>query len=285
MAQRSLDIMIDTTLRLPTLGLAAAALMAVLAAVAPARSQQTVDLQLVLAIDASGSVDAAEFDLQMRGLAEAFRHPDVIAAIKRRRGIAVAVVQWGGPGHQIVTAPWTAVGDATTSRELAARIESAGRQVFGSMTAIDKVLRFAVRLMADSPFQAGRRVIDVSGDGKTNYGSPPDAGRDHALAAGVTVNGLAILNETADLAQYYRDHVIGGAGSFLMTVQDYQDFATAIRRKLLREILDAPVAARPVGRAATGQSRAEQAHNRWTPISGSPEQLAVSPPLVPTSCR
>ena len=252
MAQRSLDIMIDTTLRLPTLGLAAAALMAVLAAVAPARSQQTVDLQLVLAIDASGSVDAAEFDLQMRGLAEAFRHPDVIAAIKRGSGIAVSVVQWGGPGHQFVTTPWSVVGDDASSRELAAHIESAGRQVFDSMTAIDNVLRFAVRLIADSPFQAGRRVIDISGDGKTNYGFPPDAGRNHALAAGVTVNGLAILNETADLAQYYRDHVIGGAGSFLMTVEDYQDFASAIRRKLLREILDAPVAARPLGRAAKG---------------------------------
>ena len=241
-----------TNLRLPTLVLTVAALMAVLAATAPAHSQRTVDLQLVLAIDASGSVDAAEFDLQMRGLAEAFRHPDVIAAIKKGRGIAVAVVQWGGPGHQIVTAPWIVVGDEATSRELAAHIESAGRQVFDSMTAIDKVLRFALRLMADSPFQAARRVIDVSGDGKTNFGSPPDAGRDHALAAGVTVNGLAILNETADLAQYYRDHVIGGAGSFLMTVQNYQDFASAIRRKLLREILDAPVAARPLGRAATG---------------------------------
>ena len=120
MAQRSLDIMINTTLRLPTLGLAAAALMAVLAAVAPARSQQTVDLQLVLAIDASGSVDAAEFDLQMRGLAEAFRHPDVIAAIKRGSGIAVSVVQWGGPGHQFVTTPWSVVGDDASSRELAA---------------------------------------------------------------------------------------------------------------------------------------------------------------------
>ena len=250
MAQRSIAIM--RTLRLPTLGLAAATLIAALAATAPARGQHTVDLQLVLAIDASGSVDAAEFDLQMRGLAEAFRHPDVIAAIKRGRGIAVAVVQWGGPGHQIVTAPWSAVRDEATSQELAARIESAGRQVFGSTTAIDKVLRFAVRLMADSPFLAGRRIIDVSGDGKTNYGSLPDTGRDHALAAGVTVNGLAILNETADLAQYYRDHVIGGAGSFLMTVQDYQDFAVAIRRKLLREILDAPVAARPLGRAAKG---------------------------------
>ena len=88
-------------------------------------------------------------------------------------------------------------------------------------------------------------MIDLSGDGKTNYGPLPDFARDRALAAGITINGLTILNEVPDLAEYYRLHVIGGAGSFLMTARDYRDFATAIRLKLIREIIGSPVAVRP----------------------------------------
>ena len=210
-------------------------------------ADQTVSLDLVLAIDASGTVDSGEFDLQTRGLAEAFRHPDVIAAIERTgaRGIAVAVVQWSGRGQQVVSVDWTPVADEASSKALAMRIEAAGRRLIGGTTVIGTALLFSAGLLARSPFQGRRKVIDLSGDGKTNYGPLPDYARDQALAAGITINGLAILNEEADLAEYYQDHVVGGLGSFLMTARDYGDFATAIRSKLIREILGAHVAARP----------------------------------------
>ncbi len=227
----------------------------VLTAASSGRADQTVNLDLVLAIDASGTVDSAEFELQTRGLAEAFRHPDVIAAIQATgaRGIAVAVVQWSGRGQQVVAVDWTPVADEASSKALAMRIEDAGRRLIGGTTVIDRALLFCVGLLASSPFQSHRKVIDISGDGKTNYGPPPDFARDQALAAGITINGLAILNEVADLAQYYRDHVVGGVGSFLMTTRDYRDFASAIRLKLIREILNSAVAARPEG--STGWRR------------------------------
>ncbi len=218
-----------------------------LAKISPARADQTVNLDLVLAIDASGTVDPAEFDLQTRGLADAFRDPEVIAAIQATgaRGIAVAVVQWSGRGQQVVTVGWTPVADEASSKALAKKIEIAGRRLVGATTVIDRALLFSVELLAVSPFHGQRKVIDLSGDGKTNYGPLPDLARDHALAAGITINGLAIVNDVADLAAYYRDHVIGGAGSFLMTARDYADFATAIRMKLVREIIGTPVAALP----------------------------------------
>ena len=171
----------------------------------------------------------------------------MIAAIQGTgaRGIAVAVVQWSGRGQQVVTIDWTPVADEASSRVLAMRIEATGRRLIGGTTVIDTALLFCAGLLASSPFHAQRKVIDLSGDGKTNYGPLPDYARDQALAAGVTINGLAILNEVADLAEYYRDHVVGGVGSFLMTARDYRDFATAIRLKLIREILGAHVAARP----------------------------------------
>ena len=222
------------------------------ALMAGSSAEQRVSVALVLAIDASGTVDSEEFDLQARGLMEAFRHPDVIAAIEATGGIAVAVVQWSGRGQQVVAVDWTQVADEVSSSALAARIQASGRRLIGGTTVIDRALLFCVQLLGNSPFQSDRKVIDLSGDGKTNYGPPPDMARNRAVAAGITINGLAILNEAADLAEYYRKHVVGGPGSFLMTARDYRDFATAIRLKLIREILYSAVAARPP--ATTGRT-------------------------------
>ena len=112
------------------------ALAFVLAAVSSVGAHQTVNLDLVLAIDASGTVDSEEFELQTRGLAEAFRHPEVIAAIQATgaRGIAVAVVQWSGRGQQVVTIDWTPVADEASSKMLAMRIEATGRRIIGGTT-------------------------------------------------------------------------------------------------------------------------------------------------------
>lgn len=206
--------------------------------------QQTVDLILVLAMDASASVDSQEFALQTLGFAEAFRHPDVIAAIRSvgDEGIAVAVVQWAGLGQQTVAVNWAVVIDQASGEAMAAQIETAGRKVVGA-TRIDKALQFSTKLLANAPYRARRQVIDVSGDGKSsNFGASTGRARDAALAAGITVNGLAILNEVPDLGLYYGGEVVGGAGSFLMTATDFRDFATAIRLKLILEIRGAPLA-------------------------------------------
>ena len=214
-----------------------------LAGMKSVQNRQIVDLELVLAVDASASVDSVEFDLQVQGFAEAFRHPQVIAAIRSigDYGIAVAVVQWAGVRQQAVVVNWMLVGDAASGEAIAGRIEGAGRQLVGA-THIENALRYSIELLADNPFQGRRRVIDVSGDGKANIGASPESAREAAIAAGITVNGLAILNEAPDLGHYYGGRLVGGAGSFLMTALDYNDFATAIRLKLIQEILGAPVA-------------------------------------------
>ncbi len=221
------------------------ALAALIVGIGPSAAEQLVpvELELVLAVDASGSVDAGEFDLQVRGLATAFRDPDVVAAIRGvgPAGIAVALMQWSGPGHQLVVVDWTSVSDTRSAAHLADRIEAAGRQIHGE-TSITRALGFSMQLFATNGFDGRRKVIDVSGDGPNNFGTPPDPMRDLAAAAGITVNGLAILNERPDLDRYYRDHVIGGPGAFLLTAADYQDFATAIRLKLIQDIRGAPFA-------------------------------------------
>ncbi|MGH6895728.1 MAG: DUF1194 domain-containing protein [Geminicoccaceae bacterium] len=213
------------------------------ALVGPARSQGDVDLALVLAIDSSGSVEFAEFELQAGGIARAFRDPEVIEAIEGAapNGIAVAVIQWSGRRQHLMVVDWTKVTDAVSAKALAAAIEATGRTLIGE-TAIADALRFATEQLARGPFQGARRVIDLSGDGPTNAGGDPDPVRDAAVRAGITINALAILNENPSLDLYYAEHVIGGPGAFIVTARDYADFAHAIRLKLLREIRGAPLA-------------------------------------------
>ncbi len=207
----------------------------------PAAAQMPVDLELVLAIDASGSVDTSEFYLQLRGIADALRDPDVTAAIAATDGVAVSLVQWSGPINYIQAVDWAVLTDRESAAAYALRVVTARRQMFGTGTAIAEAMRFAAQLIESNAFLGRRRVIDVSGDGKTNYGSPPRYVRDQLVAAGITINGLAILNEDPALDRYYDEHVIGGAGAFVMTAADYVDFVRAIRLKLLNEILGGPV--------------------------------------------
>lgn len=211
--------------------------------IAFARSQVDVDLELVLAIDSSGSVDFAEFELQRRGIANAFRDAEVIEAIMggAPNGIAVSVIQWSGRRQHLAVVDWTKVNDAASAKALAATIEATGRVLIGE-TAIADALRFATDQLAYGPFDGARQIIDVSGDGPTNAGGDPDPMRDAAVLAGITINGLAILNESPTLDLYYADHVIGGADAFVLTAADFRDFARAIRLKLLKEIRGAPLA-------------------------------------------
>jgi hypothetical protein len=232
------------------------ALLFASAAVTGARADAGVDLELVLAIDSSGSVDFGESELQMAGIARAFRDPAVIEAIEGStpNGVAVAVIEWSGPGQQLVGVDWTRITNAPTAAALAARIETMGRGLIGE-TAIGEALRFATGLLAYGPFQGARRIIDVSGDGPSNAGGEPEPMRDAAALAGVTINGLAILRENPGLDRYYAEHVIGGPDAFVMIAEHYDDFARAIRQKLLREIRGAPLADADWGQVYVARAR------------------------------
>jgi Protein of unknown function (DUF1194) len=226
----------------PALRGAALALTLAAALHGPSAQASDVDLQLVLAMDSSGSVNFREFELQTIGIARALRDPEVIEAVERwtPNGIAVSVVHWSGGGQQLVAVDWIMAGDRAALRALAASIEGMGRSMLGE-TAIGDMLRFAIDHFQRSPFRGTRRVVDVSGDGRSNAGVAPRPLRDAAVAAGITVNGLAILNDDLTVDLYYADHVIGGPDAFVMTARDYHDFARAMRLKLLRELRGAPL--------------------------------------------
>ena len=207
-----------------------------------ARAQQVpageVDLALVLAVDASGSVDQSRFDLQKEGYAAAFRSRQVIEAIRSgpTQAIAVTMVQWTGPALQIQVVPWMRIGDPASAAAFADAIVAAPRQLFGGGTSISGAIDYAMTLWGKSPYKAQRRVIDISGDGANNRGRPATEARDEAVRAGVGINGLPILSLDPELDLYYQANVIGGPGAFVVAAQNYDTFAFAIRRKLILEI-------------------------------------------------
>jgi Protein of unknown function (DUF1194) len=220
-------------------------LMLALTMAVPAMAQTAADLQLVLAVDASGSVDPVRFELQKRGYVAAFRHARVLQAIRSgpNQAIAVTMVQWTGPMLQVQVVGWTLVGDEESAAALAAAIERAPRQLFGGGTSISGAIDYATTLFPRSPFRAIRRVIDVSGDGPNNAGVPVVPVRDELVAQGVVINGLPIMLklatgffDLADLDRYYADCVIGGTGAFMIPIKEKSEFQTATRRKLLLEI-------------------------------------------------
>lgn len=230
-----------------------------------AQTSRIVDLELVLAIDASTSVDAEEFALQRQGLAEAFLHPDVVGAIQAAGdlGVAVTIIQWSGSGQQFVSVPWALVRDRDSAAQFSQRIRQAPRSIEG-MTAIGDAINFSVAALQANAFEGRRLVIDVSGDGSGDARTS-EAGRDRAVSRGITVNGLVIDNEDIDLGvlakldvrDHYANHVIGGFGAFLMNAADFGDFRIAIRRKLVREITG-PATARGPGTdrpIAVGEAR------------------------------
>jgi hypothetical protein len=215
------------------------ALAALLVAASPvARADTPVDLQLVLAVDASGSVNQYRFELQKQGYAAAFRDPRVLKAIRSgiAGAIAVTVVQWTGPQMQDQVIHWTVIHDETSAGKFAAAIEDTPRRLFSGGTSISGAIDYGVALLLKSPFRESRRVIDVSGDGSNNRGRPVILARDDAVRAGITINGLPILALEPGLDRYYWDYVIGGPGSFMVTAQNYEQFGEAVLKKLITEI-------------------------------------------------
>jgi Protein of unknown function (DUF1194) len=211
--------------------------------VLPASAQEPipVDLALVLAVDTSGSIDPGEYQLQMQGLAVAFQQPAILDAIRGGRlgAIAVTLVQWSGADEQIQAVAWTMISDEESMMVFASQVAAVPRRLRGS-TSISGALAFSGRLFASSGFAGDRQVIDVSGDGSNNSGIPPEPVRDRLVRSGITINGLAILNDEPNLKEYYAASVIGGDGAFVMVAESYESFSNAILSKLIREIASAP---------------------------------------------
>jgi hypothetical protein len=209
-----------------------------------AASEATLDLALVLAVDVSSSMAPAEQSLQRSGFIEAFRSPEVHKAIARGAlgRIAVAYVEWSGVDEQTVLAPWTVIDGPDAARTFASDL---GRKPIrqAGLTSISGVIGFSMRLFADLVDRPTRRVIDISGDGPNNDGPKVGHVRDHAVAEGITINGLPIRIqemvstwEFGDLDRYYADCVIGGVGAFMIPLRQADQFPSVIKTKVLREI-------------------------------------------------
>jgi hypothetical protein len=205
-------------------------------------ASQYVDLALVLAVDASGSVDQVRFELQKQGYVAAFRHPRVLNAIQSgpTQSIAVIMMQWTGPALQVIAVPWTRISDAASVNAFADAVAKAPRALFGGGTSISGAIDTSMALLFDNPFKATRRVIDISGDGSNNRGRPVNHARDEAVRQGVGINGLPILALEPELDRYFEQNVIGGPGAFVIAAKDFETFGEAILKKLIAEIANAP---------------------------------------------
>lgn len=231
-----------------------AAIACAVALLAPiAAAAQTVDLELVLLADASGSIDDGEIRFQRQGYAQAITHPEVLAAIASGFGqrIAVTYVEWGDAGSQEVVVPWRIVDGAASARafadELLARPRLAqGRNSIGSAIAVGQ------GLIEGNDVDGLRKVIDVSADSAYSWGGIPlPAARQAALAAGIVINGLAILCRDAgcggrpvsyDVEGAFAREIIGGPASFVLSADSRDRFAEAVRKKLILEIAGRPLA-------------------------------------------
>jgi hypothetical protein len=221
------------------LGLLAPLLAAAAAMAAPRPvAALPVDLELVLAVDCSRSIDVAEFALQIQGYASALRRPGIVRAIQSgiHRRIAVTYVQWAGTFLQSSVIEWTQIADEESATEFAERMASTPRTLSGGGTSLSGVIDYARGLFAENGFEGRRLVIDISGDGINNSGRQAAHARDEAVAMGLTINGLPILTEVPWLDDYFRDNVIGGVGAFVIPAPDFEAFASAIYNKLIREI-------------------------------------------------
>ncbi len=225
-------------------------LLAFLQPIALAADDIDVDLELVLAVDTSGSVDDDEYALQISGIAAAFRDPEVLKAIAAGPlgRIAVTVSFWAESELPKQSLAWQVIAEPAGAAAFAEQLEALPRAAPIGGTGIGKGVIYSVQIMQDNGLNGTRRVVDVSGDGRETpfryYSVPPEQARAYAAARGVTVNGLAILAEQPDLEDYYRRSVIVGPGAFALAADDFQTFAEAMRRKLIREITYRPSVSR-----------------------------------------
>ncbi|MGR3435880.1 MAG: DUF1194 domain-containing protein [Shimia sp.] len=226
-----------------------------------ARPVAACEVALLFAVDVSGSVDGREWRTQMGGLAEALRDPAIADALIRE-GAALSVLQWTGSRRQRVTLDWTRVADAAALEAVAARIADQPRVWRNFSTAIGEALDASADVMARAP-ECRRRVIDLSGDGASNEGAGPRKAHPRLRDLGVTVNALAIEGATAgDLTGYFFEHVITGPGAFVETADGYAAYPAAIRRKLLREVVEVTGRVRDHTRSGRDHVASKTAHLR-----------------------
>ena len=229
----------DTAMRARHLLLSLACWIACLLPLQGQAQSPPVDLQLILAVDASGSVDNDEWTLQLKGYVQALRDPEVHRAIRsggEHQAIAVTFIQWSGYSYQAQVLDWTRISSAGEANQFADRLAATSREIFGGGTSLSGIIDFGVREFGRCPFPAPRRVLDISGDGMNRNSRPAAEARDEAVARGITINGLPILGSEDDLDRWYQANVVGGSGAFMIVAQDFVSFATAIRNKLIREI-------------------------------------------------
>jgi len=204
-------------------------------------AETPVSIELVLAIDTSISVDGSEYHLMMKGIANAFRTPEIIDLIGHQNGVAVALFQWNSQVNEQYMIPWQLLNDPASVLSFAAKVEKAERDPNRTFTAIGGAIDFAVRLITENAFDGRQLKIDVSGDGVNNTGVPPSIARQKADGFGIVINGLPIVTftnpaEKTDLVTYYREEVIHGPGAFIEIANEFDDFSRAFLRKLRREI-------------------------------------------------
>lgn len=226
------------------------------------RAAEDVDVSLVLVTDVSRSIDDSEYKLEKAGYASAFTSKAVLDAIRGGAigSIAVAYVEFASSFEVRTVLDFSVIRDQQSAENFVARLSAAPRSFWGR-TAISAGIDHGVQLLAENGFNATRRVIDVCGDGTNNAGREVAEARDDAVKAGIIVNGLAIINDhpvswtfahvqpPGGLANYYRENVTGGPGSFVLEVHDFESFGEAVTRKLVSEIASRPTpsqyAARP----------------------------------------
>ena len=220
--------------------------LALLVAAWPAAGKEVpVDVELVFAVDISGSIDMEEAQLQREGYLSAFTDPDVVRTIKTGflGRIAASYVEWAGR-YQMIVADWTLIEDEASARAFARKIARA--PIMTEMwTSISGAVNFAMPMFEKNGYSGTRRIIDISGDGPNNVGEFVPKARDRAIGAGFIINGLPIMNDRPSrygwpaykqLDVYYVNCVIGGPGAFIVIADGFQDFARAIRKKMILEI-------------------------------------------------
>jgi hypothetical protein len=209
------------------------------------RHAPSVNVELVIAVDVSYSMDMDELAVQREGYAQAIVSKDFLRALKAGpvSKVAVTYFEWSMSGDEKIIIPWRVIDGPESADAVAAEIMKTPVRR-GSSTSISSAINFAVQLFEGNPYRGLRRVIDISGDGPNNDGPPVTDARDAALAKGIVINGLPIMvkepsyltTDIENLDLYYEDCVIGGPGAFIMTIKDREKFQEAIRAKLVREV-------------------------------------------------
>jgi hypothetical protein len=222
-----------------------AALSGITGSITAAHAETAVDLELVLAVDVSRSIDEVEAELQRRGYIEALTNQRVLDAILsgEHKRIAVCYVEWAGTHYQVPVIDWTMIDSEAAARRFTEKLSEAPR-TSQSWTAVGAALDYCGQHFQSSGVVSKRRVIDISGDGRTNDGPPAEVVRDKLVAQGIVINGLPVVMNRMNfgrppdigLEKYYEENVIGGPGSFSTTAANFDDFGRAVRNKLIREI-------------------------------------------------